>query len=78
MMWVNGEARDTIEAGDRAVQFGDGCFTTARVQQGRVQRLAAHLQRLQQGCERLMISGVDWMALERRWCRPQPAAMMAC
>ncbi|CCP06918.1 aminodeoxychorismate lyase [Erwinia amylovora] len=63
MMWVNGEAQDTIEARDRAVQFGDGCFTTARVQQGRVQRLAAHLQRLQQGCERLMISGVDWMAL---------------
>ncbi|AUX72393.1 aminodeoxychorismate lyase [Erwinia pyrifoliae] len=64
MIWVNGEARDTIEARDRAVQFGDGCFTTARVQQGRVQRLAAHLQRLQQGCERLRISGVDWMALE--------------
>ncbi|CAO97065.1 aminodeoxychorismate lyase [Erwinia tasmaniensis] len=64
MIWVNGEVRDTVEVRDRAVQFGDGCFTTARVQQGFIQRLAAHLQRLQQGCERLMIKGVDWPALE--------------
>lgn len=69
MIWVNGEARDTVEARDRAVQFGDGCFTTARVQQGGVQRLAAHLQRLQLGCERLMINGIDWLALEAEMIR---------
>ncbi|MTD25416.1 aminodeoxychorismate lyase [Erwinia sorbitola] len=63
-MWVNGEMRDSIEARDRAVQFGDGCFTTARVHQGRVQRIEAHLKRLQQACERLKIDGVDWRRLE--------------
>ncbi|WP_455818088.1 aminodeoxychorismate lyase [Pseudomonas cerasi] len=64
MMWVNGDTRDNIDIRDRAVQFGDGCFTTARVQQGRVQLLAAHLTRLQQACKRLKISGVDWQKLE--------------
>lgn len=63
-MWVNGDTRDNIDIRDRAVQFGDGCFTTARVQQGRVQLLAAHLTRLQQACKRLKISGVDWQKLE--------------
>lgn len=63
MMWVNGLAQESIEARDRAVQFGDGCFTTARVLHGRMLRAQAHLQRLQQACERLMIAGVDWQLL---------------
>ncbi|MGR2855544.1 aminodeoxychorismate lyase [Erwinia sp. 1181_3] len=65
MMWVNGDTRDNIDIRDRAVQFGDGCFTTARVQQGRVTFLEAHLTRLQQACERLMIVAVDWHNLEK-------------
>lgn len=63
-MWVNGEKQDHIDSRDRAVQFGDGCFTTARIQQGRVERMAAHLARLKQACERLAIAGVDWRLLE--------------
>lgn len=62
-MWINGIRQQTIEASDRAVQFGDGCFTTARVRQGQVEWLEAHLQRLQQGCERLLIADVDWATL---------------
>ncbi|MBD8213903.1 aminodeoxychorismate lyase [Erwinia persicina] len=64
MVWVNGERRDSIAARDRAVQFGDGCFTTARIHQGKIQRTEAHLSRLQQGCERLKIGDVDWQRLE--------------
>ncbi|NJD00189.1 aminodeoxychorismate lyase [Candidatus Erwinia dacicola] len=63
MMWVNGLAQESIEARDRAVQFGDGCFTTARILHGKMLQPEAHRQRLQQACERLMIAGVDWQLL---------------
>lgn len=62
-MWVNGLAQESIDARDRAVQFGDGCFTTARVLHGSMLGPQAHLQRLQQACERLRIAGVDWQLL---------------
>lgn len=62
-MWVNGLAQESIDARDRAVQFGDGCFTTARVLHGSMLRPQAHLQRLQQACERLRIAWVDWQLL---------------
>lgn len=65
MMWVNGEKQNVVAASDRAVQFGDGCFTTARIRSGNVDLFEAHIARLQQGCERLLISGVDWELLRR-------------
>ena len=58
-MWINGVAQDTLSARDRAVQFGDGCFTTAAVREGRIQLLEAHLQRLQDGCQRLLMAAPD-------------------
>jgi len=64
MVWINGQRQDRLAVSDRAVQFGDGCFTTARVRAGQVDWLADHLQRLQQGVSRLLIDGVDWQALE--------------
>ncbi|MDW8847520.1 aminodeoxychorismate lyase [Erwinia sp. MMLR14_017] len=63
MVWINGEPQERVEARDRAVQFGDGCFTTARILEGKVVSLKAHLSRLKAGCERLMIRNVDWDAL---------------
>jgi len=54
-MWINGIEQTDIAARDRAVQFGDGCFTTAAIQDGKIQLLAAHLQRLQESCERLFM-----------------------
>lgn len=65
MMWVNGEKQDVVAANDRAVQFGDGCFTTARIKSGNVDLFSEHLQRLRQGCERLLITGVDWERLRQ-------------
>jgi len=63
-MWINGVLADALPATDRATQFGDGSFTTARVMGGKVQLLAQHIDRLKAATERLMIAGVDWQALE--------------
>nr|WP_154325099.1 aminodeoxychorismate lyase [Pantoea sp. 201603H] len=64
MFWINGEAQEYLSVCDRAVQFGDGCFTTARVRNGGIELLAEHLKRLQSGCERLLIADPDWQALK--------------
>lgn len=63
-MWINGIPGSLLTAGDRAVQFGDGSFTTARVVAGEIPHLAAHIERLRTATQRLMIDGVDWAALE--------------
>ncbi len=36
MFLINGLEQNTLPAGDRATQFGDGCFTTARILDGNV------------------------------------------
>jgi branched-chain amino acid aminotransferase len=49
-IWLNGEllpqAQARVSVNDRGFQFGDGLFETLRVQDGRVQFLADHLERL--------------------------------
>ncbi|WP_312685681.1 aminodeoxychorismate lyase [Kosakonia sp.] len=65
MFLINGTWQHTLPATDRATQFGDGCFTTARIIDGQIQFLSAHLQRLQQACERLLISFTDMSLLEQ-------------
>lgn len=65
MVWVNGEKRNWLSVNDRAVQFGDGCFTTARIRAGCVDWLEQHVCRLQQDAARLMIKDVDWVALKQ-------------
>ncbi|MGB7800091.1 aminodeoxychorismate lyase [Buttiauxella sp.] len=64
MYLINGELNENLAAKDRAVQFGDGCFTTARVCNGSVRFLEQHLARLQQACEKLLIPFADWSLLE--------------
>ncbi|WMY72829.1 aminodeoxychorismate lyase [Buttiauxella selenatireducens] len=64
MYLINGELTDKLPANDRAVQFGDGCFTTARVSAGNVRFLEQHIGRLQQACEKLLIPFIDWSLLE--------------
>ncbi|WP_438334651.1 aminodeoxychorismate lyase [Edwardsiella tarda] len=60
MYWIDGEEQHQIALSDRGLNYGDGCFTTARVCQGRVDGLRAHLARMRQACDRLQIQGVDW------------------
>lgn len=65
MFLINGCQQQTLAANDRAVQFGDGCFTTARIQTGQVQLLSAHLARLREACKRLLLPFTDWALLEQ-------------
>ncbi|QPR27468.1 aminodeoxychorismate lyase [Edwardsiella hoshinae] len=60
MYWIDGEEQAQIALSDRGLNYGDGCFTTARVWQGRIDGLRAHLARMQHACARLQIYGVDW------------------
>lgn len=53
-MWlINGTEQTHLAADDRAVQFGDGCFTTARVVNGSIRFFDYHLDRLEAGCRKL-------------------------
>ncbi|WP_416778681.1 aminodeoxychorismate lyase [Xenorhabdus budapestensis] len=64
MYWINGKLYDQLSANDRSVQFGDGCFTTIRVEQGQAVLLPLHIKRLQKGVEKLFMPVLDWMQLE--------------
>lgn len=63
MFLINGKKVDVLPANDRGLQFGDGCFTTARVRAGQVVMLAQHVQRLKIACERLFINFSQWEVL---------------
>ena len=69
MFLINGLEQDTLPASDRAIQFGDGCFTTARILDGDVCLLEAHIRRLQHGCEKLMIPFMHWDTLRQEMCQ---------
>lgn len=60
-MWlINGVLDQCLPASDRSVQYGDGCFTTARILNGRVVWLERHIQRLQRAARVLMLPDIDW------------------
>lgn len=63
MYLINGQWHSEINASDRAIQFGDGCFTTARISSRTICHQQDHLRRLQQACEVLLITEVDWQTL---------------
>jgi len=64
MFLINGLEQDSLTAADRASQFGDGCFTTARVEEGRIHFLPEHLARLKSACAALFIPFTQWQVLE--------------
>jgi len=57
--WINGRPCDQVATSDRALNYGDGIFTTILVNQGQCQDLTAHIQRLQQGIKLLAITNID-------------------
>lgn len=65
MYWINGQQHEALAPSDRGLQFGDGCFTTARVVEGKIDLLPWHLERMEQAAQRLFLPTVDWGALER-------------
>ena len=75
MFLVNGEEIKTVSVDDRGIQFGDGCFTTARIVNGVISLLAAHIARLQQTCAHLAIPFQEWDTLrEEMFFLAQPHA----
>lgn len=64
MYWVNGQQQQYVDASDRVVQFGDGCFTTLLVDNNKPIMLLAHIERLKQGCEALFLPMPNWQWLE--------------
>lgn len=64
MFLINGQKQTWLAASDRATQFGDGCFTTARIQDGHVIMLTEHIRRLQDACIKLMITFEQWELLQ--------------
>jgi len=63
MYWINGQQQNEIAVSDRGLQFGDGGFTTARIEAGQIQLLPMHIQRLQQASARLLLPELDWPLL---------------
>ncbi|MEJ1228475.1 aminodeoxychorismate lyase [Pseudomonas sp. CCNWLW56] len=60
--WVDGQPADVLSLKDRGLAYGDGLFETIAVRAGVPVLLERHLQRLEQGCQRLALH-VDWVAL---------------
>lgn len=71
LSWLNGQPCDGLPIHDRGLAYGDGLFETIRVAGGQARLVERHLQRLQDGCERLAIP-VDANLLRNelmRFCR---------
>lgn len=56
LAWVDGQPAVGVPALDRGLAYGDGLFETIRVIARQPQLLTRHLQRLEDGCQRLGIA----------------------
>ena len=56
---VNGKFQDSLPVSDRGLQYGDGVWETLLISSGKIILLDEHLKRLQWGCHRLKITGLD-------------------
>ncbi|TYK66792.1 aminodeoxychorismate lyase [Colwellia echini] len=52
---VNGQQQTEIAILDRGLAYGDGIFTTAKIEQGKIVLLEKHIERLIEGCYKLKI-----------------------
>ncbi|WP_111858281.1 aminodeoxychorismate lyase [Acinetobacter sp. CFCC 10889] len=62
--YKNGQIIDSVSIFDRAFQYGDGCFSTARIYQNVIELEDLHRLRLQHSAERLFLQ-VDFAFLEQ-------------
>jgi 4-amino-4-deoxychorismate lyase len=79
MYWINGNPAHHLSLTDRAIHYGDGFFTTARVRAGQIDLLPYHLDRLAQACDRLLFPSPDWQALTQemlRMAQQQPEGVL--
>jgi 4-amino-4-deoxychorismate lyase len=54
-VWINGRHSRRLDYRDRGLQYGDGLFETMRVHRRKIRLLQYHLDRLEEGCQRLDI-----------------------
>jgi 4-amino-4-deoxychorismate lyase len=64
-MLINGLNNNTIDAMDRGLAYGDGLFSTIKIELGKVNDWDLHLARLKLGAERLFFPSCDWALLEQ-------------
>lgn len=64
-MLINGIVSQTINASDRGLAYGDGLFSTIKIEFGQVVDWSLHLQRLQEGANRLFFPELDWALLQK-------------
>ncbi len=65
-VWINGVPCQQISVLERVVNYGDGCFTTIRVQHRKPLLWPQHIARLQQSVRRLQLPEPDWSVLDRQ------------
>lgn len=65
MYLLNGESKRCIEFSDRGFQYGDGLFETIEIVNETPVFLNQHLQRLDTGCQRLLIPTPDITTLKK-------------
>lgn len=65
MYLLNGERKHCIEFSDRGFQYGDGLFETIEIINGSPVFLKQHFQRLDLGCQKLLIPTPDLALLEK-------------
>jgi len=63
-MLINGIVSQNIDATDRGLAYGDGLFSTIKIEHGEVIDWSLHLQRLKDGAARLFFPEVDWDLLQ--------------
>ncbi|HEY1771611.1 MAG TPA: aminodeoxychorismate lyase [Gammaproteobacteria bacterium] len=63
--WIDGQPAEALPLTDRGLHYGDGLFETLAVREGRIRRIDMHLERLQEGCERLGLPKLDQLQLHR-------------
>ena len=62
-MLINGISTTQIAATDRGLAYGDGLFSTIKVENGRVCLWEFHLQRLKLGAQALFFPVINWTEL---------------
>lgn len=63
--WCNGELNGQVASDDRALLFGDSCFTTVAIQNGRPELWSRHRERLLTTTQQLRFPALDMPQLEQ-------------
>jgi 4-amino-4-deoxychorismate lyase len=69
LSFVDEQALDIISIYDRGLAYGDGCFTTALILNGKVTMLDQHLTRLKQQSERLGLPEINTSSIAEQMCK---------